>query len=154
MQWDAIGAVGEVVGAIGVILTLFYLAGQIRQNTKTISAQMVQSIGENTQKITLAPIEQLELAQALHLARRGEETSPLQRELIGRYLFSMLRNWELNLYAKRRGFHDPSMQESHEQGLRSVLTQDFGARWWDSNKAALFSSTFVQEIDAILSAKR
>ncbi len=33
MNWEAIGAIGEVVGGIGVIVTLGYLAVQIRQNT-------------------------------------------------------------------------------------------------------------------------
>jgi len=33
MNWEAIGAVGELIGAIGVIATLGYLAYQIRQNT-------------------------------------------------------------------------------------------------------------------------
>jgi hypothetical protein len=36
MNWDAIGAVGEVGGAIGVIITLVYLAGQLRQNTRAL----------------------------------------------------------------------------------------------------------------------
>ena len=36
MNWDAIGAIAELLGAIGVILTLFYLAAQIRQNTTSI----------------------------------------------------------------------------------------------------------------------
>ena len=35
MNWDAIGAVGELLGAVAVILTLVYLASQIRQNTAT-----------------------------------------------------------------------------------------------------------------------
>jgi hypothetical protein len=33
MDWNAIGALGELAGAIGVILSLIYLASQIRQNT-------------------------------------------------------------------------------------------------------------------------
>ena len=36
MNWEAIGAIGEVLGAIGVIVTLAYLAVQIRQNTRDI----------------------------------------------------------------------------------------------------------------------
>ena len=43
MNWEAIGAIGESLGAIGVIATLIYLAVQIRQNSKTIEAQMYQS---------------------------------------------------------------------------------------------------------------
>jgi hypothetical protein len=33
MNWEAIGATGEVMGAIAVLVTLVYLAVQIRQNT-------------------------------------------------------------------------------------------------------------------------
>lgn len=35
MEWTIqdLGAVGEFVGAIGVVITLIYLAYQIRQNT-------------------------------------------------------------------------------------------------------------------------
>jgi len=35
MNWDALGAVGEVVGALAVVLTLGYLAVQIRHSTKS-----------------------------------------------------------------------------------------------------------------------
>ena len=38
MNWDAIGSIGEIVGALGVILTLGYLAIQIRQNTESVQA--------------------------------------------------------------------------------------------------------------------
>ncbi len=35
MNWNALGAVGEVVGALAVVLTLGYLAVQIRHSTKS-----------------------------------------------------------------------------------------------------------------------
>jgi hypothetical protein len=38
MNWDAIGAIAELLGAIGVIASLVYLATQIRQNTATVRA--------------------------------------------------------------------------------------------------------------------
>jgi hypothetical protein len=36
MSWEAIGAIGEVVGAVAVLITLIYLAQQIRQNTRSM----------------------------------------------------------------------------------------------------------------------
>jgi hypothetical protein len=42
MNWEALGAIGEIVGAVAVIATLGYLAVQIRQNT----AQLVQNRNE------------------------------------------------------------------------------------------------------------
>jgi len=44
MNWEAIGSVGEVLGAIGVIATLAYLAVQVRQNTQVMKAQTRDSI--------------------------------------------------------------------------------------------------------------
>ena len=41
MNWDAIGAIGEVLGAIAVFATLIYLAVQIRQNTLAIKGQSI-----------------------------------------------------------------------------------------------------------------
>ena len=34
MNWEAIGAVGELVGAAAVVLTLFYLARQVRESSE------------------------------------------------------------------------------------------------------------------------
>ena len=39
MNWEAIGAIGEIVGAVAVVLSLVYLAAQIRQNTKQVEEQ-------------------------------------------------------------------------------------------------------------------
>ena len=47
MNWDAIGAVGEVVGAAGVIASLIYLAVQIRQNTRSVEAATYQSVADS-----------------------------------------------------------------------------------------------------------
>jgi hypothetical protein len=38
MNWEALGAIGEIVGAVAVILTFDYLAVQVRQNTRAIRA--------------------------------------------------------------------------------------------------------------------
>jgi hypothetical protein len=38
MNWEALGAIGEIVGAVAVVLTLGYLAVQIRQNTTSVRA--------------------------------------------------------------------------------------------------------------------
>lgn len=35
MNWEAIGAIGELVGAVAVVTTLLYLAAQIRQNNSS-----------------------------------------------------------------------------------------------------------------------
>ena len=36
MNWDALGAMGEIAGAIAVIATLFFLARQLQVNTREL----------------------------------------------------------------------------------------------------------------------
>ena len=38
MNWEAIGAIGEIVGAVAVVATLAYLAVQLRHNTKNVQS--------------------------------------------------------------------------------------------------------------------
>ena len=44
MNWDAIGAIGEIVGAIAVVITLIYLAAQMRVNTAAVNRTATQNI--------------------------------------------------------------------------------------------------------------
>ena len=44
MNWEAVGAIGEVLGAVGVIITLVYLAFQIRQNTRGLRLTARQTL--------------------------------------------------------------------------------------------------------------
>ena len=39
MNWDAIGAMAELAGALGVIASLIYVATQIRQSTRASSVE-------------------------------------------------------------------------------------------------------------------
>ena len=39
MNWNALGAIAEIIGAVAVLATLAYLATQIRQNSRSIEQQ-------------------------------------------------------------------------------------------------------------------
>ena len=42
MNWEALGAIGEIVGAVAVILTLGFLAVEIRQSRKVVRRSACQ----------------------------------------------------------------------------------------------------------------
>jgi hypothetical protein len=42
MNWDAIGAIGESVGSIAVLITIIYLAVQVRQNNRNTKSVLQQ----------------------------------------------------------------------------------------------------------------
>ena len=49
MNWDAVGAIAESVGAFGVIVSLIYLALQVRQNTKQVRLSRFQETSSTLQ---------------------------------------------------------------------------------------------------------
>ena len=44
MPWDAIGAVGEAAGALAVVVTLIFLAREMRTNTRAIAGSSTREI--------------------------------------------------------------------------------------------------------------
>ena len=51
MNWDAVGAFAELLGAVGVIATLLYLARQIGQNSLMMRATIKQEQSSGVQQI-------------------------------------------------------------------------------------------------------
>jgi len=45
VSWEAVSAIRQVLGSVGVILSLLYLATQVRQNNRasTVSAKLVST---------------------------------------------------------------------------------------------------------------
>jgi hypothetical protein len=46
MNWEAIGAIGEIAGAIAVFASLIYLGKQIRRSDATTRSQMESELGQ------------------------------------------------------------------------------------------------------------
>ncbi len=72
MNWEAIGAIGELLGAVAVVLTLAYLAVQVRQNsenlnqnTRAVIAATEVAGGEQVLQGQLPVAENAELAEIL-----------------------------------------------------------------------------------------
>ena len=61
MNWDALGAVAELLGAVGVIATLLYLARQIGQNSLMMRATIKQEQSSAVQQIIFQWVEHPDL---------------------------------------------------------------------------------------------
>jgi len=156
MNWDAVGAIGEVVGAAAVVITLVYLAIQIRQNTKQIE--------ENTYAVRAAAIES-SLSYTFNnraavfsdegtakVYEKGLEsidslsgTELLRFRLIVNNIFDAF----LNMYSqtKRTNF-SPEIWQSQAFLLSRVLDSSGGAWFWENQRGA-YPEDFQAEIQRI-----
>jgi hypothetical protein len=68
MNWDAVGAISELVGAFAVVITLIYLAIQVRQNTRAIRLDTGHAITEEFRSMFAMMAENKDLAELVHRA--------------------------------------------------------------------------------------
>ena len=74
MDWTAVGALGEAIGAAGVILSLLYLASQVRQNTKLSKAATRQALADGAQRLASDVVEIDDIARILQDATQRFKT--------------------------------------------------------------------------------
>jgi hypothetical protein len=73
MDWAAIGVVSEVIAAVAVVVSLVYLATQIRQGTKIARATTRNAIAESAQALSQDVIENADMAEIFVKHLNGEE---------------------------------------------------------------------------------
>ena len=73
MNWEAISAIGELIGAAAVVITLGYLAVQIRQSTRTNAAAIRQGFYDYTTRQMLQGVESAEFNALLGRAMMTDE---------------------------------------------------------------------------------
>jgi len=103
MNWDAVGAIGEILGAIGVIATLLYLAKQIGQNSLMMRATIKQESTGAVQQVIYQWVEHPDLWIALIKDEELTEEKETQLELI---LRAGLRGFEAHCHQAELGLLD------------------------------------------------
>ena len=79
MNWDAVGAIAELLGAVAVFASLVYLALQIRGSTNQASAQMFQSVASEQARVSDAITGDPENLRVWMKMHHGEEMDDFEK---------------------------------------------------------------------------
>jgi hypothetical protein len=149
MNWEALGAIGEIVGAVAVVLTLGYLAVQIRQNTRSARASTSYHSTTRASAITTAIAQQKDLA---HLFRTGlagldqlEDDDDRIRFVM--LLSTMLREFDDLFFQYRVGNLSLEQWETWRQSLRNILGSPGFSPFWELRSPS-FTESFRKFIEA------
>ncbi len=153
MNWEAIGAIAETLGALAVIATLFYLAVQIRQNNRNVE--------ENIRRLRLdagvstiesfsryrAYLCQADLA-AIHLKGMADYTalSDVERVRFGSVMDELLYSYSTLMLRVQENTYDRANWRQHMVGLKLQLGQAGAAEWWRRSQVK-FPHALVAEIN-------
>lgn len=96
MNWDAIGAVGELVDAVAVIVTFIYLAGQLRQNAKALRSSTYQAFNDSSFSWVDSEIENSAMLGKISDKASLDELRPEQGHVLRRIMFKAFTVMEAN----------------------------------------------------------
>lgn len=130
MIWEMVGAVAELLGAIGVIASLFYLASQIRRNSESVEAATALSISEATQQRLLGVAMTPTLAEAVWKARAGEALSPSEGTQLAFFNRTTMRGIESSFIQSRRGVLSEEVFRGYEALLEGQIRFPAFSQWW------------------------
>ncbi len=145
MNWDAIGAVGELAGALAVLITLIYLAVQLRQNTNLASGaaqrEVIASFQLNLDRVRTNPqLVQKGLAQfdSLSLAEQLEFTMIINQ---------FVNHLEQPLRMLNRGLETQDTVDVYGDICMAILQEPGGLELWERTKPLFFplARQYVEE---------
>ena len=150
MNWEAIGAIGEIVGAVGVIVTLLFLTIQLRQNTKALRADSFRGVFEMGHSSTTMIIESPEISD-LYLRGRQDYSSLSPSD---QQRFHYLMAQRVHSIQSMFLYHEANDHKSIFGGMGASqirrAVQDPGVlEWWEARGKAVFPEDFqsyVQEV--------
>ena len=149
MDWTAVGALAEAIGAAGVILSLLYVGLQVRQNTKVARAATRQALADGAQGLATDVLESEEIARLMHKALEGRELEPHEILRLQARCLRDLRFWDNAYYQYTEGLLTPEEWEPFRENLRLIFQFPTYREYWERLEV-MFSTPFRSEVNSLL----
>ena len=146
MNWEALGAIGELAGAGGVIISLLYLGLQINRQNIESRFTAVQELVKDSNIFFGAAAENREVAEIW--VKGIENFDTLDQVDKARFLADVSRTFRFTeslLYLKLRGRLDPAMWPGFDRSTRD-LCKCAGIKTFWSMRSQWYKSRFDCDI--------
>jgi hypothetical protein len=137
MTWSAAGALGEILGAIAVVVSLVYLSRQVLQNTRAIRTANAGTVQGNFQALARMFYTDREMGDIVLRVMAGETgLKPADQFACYAYFFDFLKTAELAHQQFLKGDLDPLLWEASLAFYQAYfVTPGFKAYWQERQSA-------------------
>src|SRR5512139_1174321 len=153
MNWEAIGAIGEIIGAGAVVVSIVYLSIQIRSNTRatrgSASYEAAHSWAQTNEQLAQLPDDVFRMVGGWY---RPDIASTLSDEDHARMTLwnrSILQKLEGQYFLYRYGLLEADLWEQRRATGRGMIDPPHMRAWWENEKKiATFSHQFISTIES------
>ena len=148
MDWNAAGAIGEIVGAMAVVASLVYLALQIRGQNKESKIASMHEISV-AHRDTLAAICDGVMAEVIDKAIDDFEnlSRPDTFRMIG-FVYRFFRVWEEAYFQHQAGRLDDRMWNPMQRQFSAYMTLTPFHKIWDL-RSQYFDTEFREFVESV-----
>jgi hypothetical protein len=148
VNWEAISAIGQMVGAIAVVISLIYLATEVRSNARATRQAAMRSTVDSLNRFALQITGNAELAE---LRNRGyhdfESLEGADLARFNSYMHAMFRTVEDAYYQHLEGHFDPHIWRGLEAVQRDLHACPGVQAWWRSRSHWFGGEEFAKFIN-------
>lgn len=122
MNWEAVSAVGQIVGAAGVIISVIYLAQQVRSNARQTRLASMRMMSDAFNQWLQSLAENADVGDLYYRGMR--DFSSIEGADLPRYSAMMdhlFRIYEDMYYQKLEGHLDPRVWRGFEAPMRDII---------------------------------
>jgi hypothetical protein len=149
VNWDAVGALGEVVGAIAVVASIVYLAMQVRENTRSSRSATRQAISDAIVAANMIWAQSESFSQVFQDHLDGKELPEHQALQLSGYCYAYLRNWENVHYQYRSGMLSDEEWRGFRLNVKALLQVSAFRDFW-AREREVFSLAFRREVEGLV----
>ena len=147
MTLDQFGSIGEMIGGFGVVISIVYLAIQIRKNTEAERTSTYQAVVSDFGAMNNTMAASPELS---HLFVRAMENyhqlDPNQKARISQVFFQCFRFFENMFYQHRKGYLDEEVWTGWKRLMLTYYSRPGFQTWWE-HRRDVYSESFAIFLD-------
>lgn len=148
MNWQAASAIGDLIGAGAIIISLIYLAYQLRQNTRSIKIAALQSTMDRWIEWSGVLATTPDLAQIVHRGNANYRSlEPAEALRYGAYI-QMFFDAVENYHAQLVDIGIDGNQSVLDSIVRRRIVIPGFAQWWEENTGD-YDSQFTAMIERV-----
>ncbi len=154
MNWDAIGAIGEITGGIGVVVSLIFVGIQVRKNTIALKDANSERAVERTINFNHLIASDSTVAQIWFKGlRSSDQLDEIERVQFSSLAYSIFLDAMDQQKKIQRKTADAIIIEALEENMRYLVSRNGIWSWWSTTQLG-FSQDFRDWVNGIASDVR
>lgn len=145
MNWDAVGALAETIGAVAVVSTILYLAIQVRDGRKSAESDAIDQLVSGWSEAIRALGETNEIASVVQRGLSNyNELDASEMLMFHTRMDRVIMAYNKGLELSKRGLWE--LPPEIETAVLMFIVSPGGTQWWEEAAASIGNSDNINQL--------